>query len=96
MPVLMWVAILVGAWCVASVIAALALGAFLRRRGHAAVTRIEVARRIDTTPLRMWLAEMPDQRGPVVPDTPASLWCEVPRPRAAAEETTSSRVESGR
>ena len=81
MTVLGWVAVLVGAWCVVSVLAALGLGALLRRGslvdgdlsdqgwGRCAFTDGALA---------MWLAEVPH-----VPDTPAVLVDDVPaqRPR---------------
>ena len=81
MTVLAWVAVLVGAWCVVSVVAALGLGALLRRgsvvdgdlslqgRGQGAVADGALA---------MWLAEVPH-----VPDTPGVLVDDVPaqRPR---------------
>jgi hypothetical protein len=71
MTVLGWVAVLVGAWCVVSVVAALGLGALLRRgsvvdgdlstqgRGRCSLTDGALA---------MWLAEVPH-----VPDTPGVL-----------------------
>jgi hypothetical protein len=58
-PVLMWLAVLVVVWCVASVVTALALGAWLRRRAEA--TDPEGALRpLDTGPLRLWLGEVPE------------------------------------
>ena len=69
---LTWVAILVVGWCVASVVTALALGTFLRRRAEA--TDPEGALRpLDTGPLRLWLGEVP-----AVPESPASLSGHVP------------------
>lgn len=79
MTVLAWVAVLVGAWCVVSVAAALGLGALLRRgsvvdgdlsaRGRGALADGALA---------MWLAEVPH-----IPDSPAVLVDDVPaqRPR---------------
>jgi hypothetical protein len=81
MTVLGWVAVLVGAWCVVSVVAALGLGALLRRgalvdgdlsdqgRGRCAFTDGALA---------MWLAELPH-----IPDSPGVLVDDVPaqRPR---------------
>lgn len=67
MPVLMWVAVLVIGWCVASVVTALALGMWIRRRAEA--TDPEGALRpLETGPLRLWLGELPD-----VPETPHEL-----------------------
>lgn len=67
MPVLMWVAILVAGWCVASVVTAVALGTWLRRRAEA--TDAEGALRpLDTGPLRLWLGELPE-----VPATPDEM-----------------------
>jgi hypothetical protein len=66
-PVLVWVAVLVVTWCVASVVTALALGTWLRRRAEA--TDPEGALRpLDTGPLRLWLGELPE-----VPATPHEL-----------------------
>lgn len=67
MPVLVWIAAIVAAWCLASVVAALTLGVYLRRRADA--TDPEGALRpLDTGPLRLWLGELPP-----VPESPASL-----------------------
>jgi hypothetical protein len=69
-PVLVWVAVLVVGWCVASVVTALALGTWLRRRADA--TDPEGALRpLDTGPLRLWLGELPEL--PEVPATPDEL-----------------------
>jgi hypothetical protein len=66
-PVLMWVAVLVAGWCVASVVTAVALGAYLRQRAEA--TDPEGALRpLDTGPLRLWLGDLPE-----VPATPAEM-----------------------
>lgn len=77
MTVLSWVAVLVGVWCAVSVLAALGLGALLRR---GAVVDGELADQGRDRDLRgalaMWLAEIPR-----VPDTPASLIDDVPAPR---------------
>ena len=67
MPVLMWVAIVVAGWCVASVVTALALGTWLRHRREA--TDPEGALRpLDTGPLRFGLGEVPE-----VPETPEEM-----------------------
>jgi len=89
-PVLMWVAVLVAGWCVVSVVTALALGTWLRRRAEA--TDPEGALRpLDTGPLRTWLGELPE-----VPETPAEMgrrggWdgpvADFPTPRRHAEPT---------
>jgi hypothetical protein len=81
MTVLGWIAVLVGAWCVVSVLAALGLGALLRRgslvdgelSGQGA-GRGGLAEGV----LAMWLAEVPH-----IPDTPGILLDEAPaqRPR---------------
>ncbi|MDD7934839.1 hypothetical protein [Actinomycetospora straminea] len=85
-PVLVWVAVLVVVWCVASVVTALALGTWLRRRAQA--TDPEGALRpLDTGPLRLWVGELPD-----VPETLEELerlgdWdapADLPAPRRAA------------
>jgi hypothetical protein len=87
-PILMWVAVLVVGWCVASVVTALALGAWLRRR-HEATDPEGALRPLDTGPLRLWVGELPE-----VPETPEELgrhglWdgfpADLPDPRAAAE-----------
>ena len=87
MPVLMWVAVLVAGWCLASVITALALGTYLRRRAEA--TDPEGALRpLDTGPLRLRLGERPE--------TPAEMgrrggWdglvAGLPAPRRPTEST---------
>ena len=81
MSVLLWIAALIGTWCAASLVAALVLGTYLRRRSVA--TDPEVALRpLDTGPLRLWLGEFPP-----VPDTPATLTAEAggPSPRPTRE-----------
>ena len=86
MPVLMWVAVLVAAWCVASIAAAIALGSYLRRRTEATDPQ-GALRPLDTGPLRLWLGELPG-----VPATPETitrrsgfdgLVAGLPAPRAA-------------
>lgn len=96
MPVLMWVAVLVIGWCLASVATALVLGTWLRRRTEA--TDPEGALRpLDTGPLRLWLGELPE-----VPETPGELgrragWDELvdelpaPRGHAEADRAATSR-----
>ena len=69
MTLLLWIAALIGVWCAASLVAALALGTFLRRRSEAAEEAAEALRPLDTGALRMWLAEIP----------------EVPKPRRAPD-----------
>jgi hypothetical protein len=66
-PVLMWVAIVVAGWCVASIVAALALGTWLRRRAEA-TDPDGALRPLDTGPLRLWLGEVPE-----VPETPEEM-----------------------
>jgi hypothetical protein len=90
MTVLGWVAVLVGAWCVVSVVAALGLGALLRRgsavdgdlsdqgRGRCAFTDGALA---------MWLAEVPH-----IPDTPGVLVHDVPAPRPRDLDSGFSQV----
>lgn len=76
MTVLSWVAVLVGVWCVVSVLAALGLGALLRRGAAVDDELAEQGRDHDLRgALAMWLAEIPR-----VPDTPASL-VDLPAPR---------------
>ena len=78
MPVLGWVAVLVGAWCAVSVLAALGLGALLRRGSEVDGELVEKGRERDDRrgALAMWLAEIPR-----VPDSPAELVDAVPAPR---------------
>lgn len=79
MTVLGWVAVLVGAWCAVSVLAALGLGALLRRGSAVDGDLVEQGRERDElqrSALAMWLAEIPR-----VPDTPAELIDAVPAPR---------------
>ncbi len=66
-PVLMWVAVLVAAWCVASVVTAVALGAYLRQRAEA-TDPDGALRPLDTGPLRLWLGDLPK-----MPETPAEM-----------------------
>jgi hypothetical protein len=76
MTVLGWVAVLVGAWCVVSVLAALGLGALLRR--GSLVDGELSGQGCGHGVLAMWLAEVPH-----IPDTPGILLDEAPaqRPR---------------
>ena len=72
MSLLAWVAVLVGAWCVASVVAATGFGVYLRRaRGGDAGTRrptgADTLDPLDTGPMRMWLAELPETPEPTRP-----------------------------
>lgn len=95
MPVLIWVAVLVVGWCVVSVVTALALGTWLRRRTEA--TDPEGALRpLATGPLRLWLGELPE-----VPETPDELgrrggWdglaagLPAPRPRTESHDRTTA------
>jgi hypothetical protein len=77
MTVLSWVAVLVGAWCAVSVLAALGLGALLRRGAAVDDELAEQGRERDLRgPMAMWLAEFSS-----VPDTPAALFDEVPTQR---------------
>ncbi len=79
MTVLSWVAVLVGAWCVVSVVAALGLGALLRRGSLVDGDLTDQGRgRCTDSALAMWLAEVPH-----VPDSPGVLVDDVPaqRPR---------------
>lgn len=62
MTLLLWIAALIGVWCAASLVAALALGTFLRHRSEAADEAAEALRPLDTGALRMWLAEVPEPR----------------------------------
>ena len=95
MPVLMWVAVLVVGWCVASVVTALVLGTWLRRRAEA--TDPEGALRpLDTGPLRLWLGELPE-----VPATPDELgrragWDVVDGFPASRQRTEADRATSSR
>ena len=74
MTVLGWVAFLVGAWCVVSFLAALGLGALLRRRSLVDGDPTDQGRGRDA--LAMWLAEVSQ-----VPDSPAGLVDDLPRQR---------------
>ncbi|HEY2221204.1 hypothetical protein [Actinomycetospora sp.] len=79
MTVLGWVAVLVGAWCVVSVLAALGLGALLRRGSVVDGELSDQGRDrelFSDSALAMWLAEVPS-----VPDSPGSLVDDLPRPR---------------
>lgn len=97
MPVLVWVAVVVVAWCLASVATALVMGTWLRRRA-VATDPAGALRPLDTGPLRLWLGDLPP-----VPETPHELgrragWDELveglpaPRaPREGADRATSPR-----
>jgi hypothetical protein len=81
MTVLGWVAVLVGAWCVVSVVAALGLGALLRRGSVVDGDLSDQGRgrcALSDSALAMWLAELPR-----VPDSPGVLMDDIPaqRPR---------------
>jgi hypothetical protein len=79
MTVLGWVAVLVGAWCVVSVLAALGLGALLRRGSvvDGDLSDQGCGREMfSDSALAMWLAGMPS-----VPDSPGALAYELPQPR---------------
>lgn len=90
MTVLGWVAVLVGAWCVVSVLAALGLGALLRRGSVVDGELSDQGRdAFAAGALAMWLAEVPH-----VPDTPAMLVGDLPAPRMSAE--TEGVAEGGR
>lgn len=74
MTVLGWVAVLVAAWCVASVVAATGFGVVVRRRRErrhadlAPTTRPRDALDpLDTGPMRLWLAELPETSEPLRP-----------------------------
>ena len=74
MSMLVWTALLVGLWCAASGLAALVVGPALRRRAAgraAAAPTTEMPRPrpgdldpLDTGPMRMWLAELPETPEP--------------------------------
>ena len=78
MTVLTWVAVLVGAWCAVSVVAALGLGALLRRGAAVDDDLAEQGRDRDVArgAMALWLAELS-----TVPDTPAELVDDLPAPR---------------
>lgn len=84
MTVLLWIAVLVGGWCVASVVAALVMGTFLRHRREA--TDPEGALRpLAVGPLDLWVGvtpERPDASGALAGSPGPTL----PAPRAAADE----------
>jgi hypothetical protein len=90
--VLLWVAVLVAAWFAASVVVALVVGRYLRRCAEGVVVEDEsgrfddALRPLDTGPLRLWLADLPDgadlvRSGPRVP---------APREAGADTETTAA------
>jgi hypothetical protein len=60
--VLLWVAVLVTGWFAASLVVALVVGRYLRRCADGIeVTAVNDAMRpLDTGPLRVWLADLPD------------------------------------
>jgi hypothetical protein len=79
MTVLGWVAVLVGAWCVVSVLAALGLGALLRRGSLVDDELTDQGRDREVfsdSALAMWLAGVPS-----VPDSPRALGDDLPAPR---------------
>lgn len=86
MTVLTWIAVLAAAWFVASVVAALGMGRYLRRRaGSAGETR----RPLGALPLSLWLAELPrvatlSGLRPAVPGDTASGNTAVSTPRPAS------------
>ena len=73
MSLLAWVAVLVAAWCAASVLAATVFATYLRwRRGPQPETADAAGTGsaapldpLDTGPMRMWLAELPETPEPV-------------------------------
>ena len=89
MTVLGWVAVLVGAWCVVSVVAALGLGALLRRGSVVDGDLTDQGRGRDA--LAMWLAEVSQ-----VPDSPAGLVEGRSRRRAARATSTRASPRSRR
>lgn len=97
---LMWVAVLVAGWCVASLVAALTLGSYLRRRAEATDPN-GALRPLDTGPLRLWLGELPAGASAATgermyaPESPEALTrrpgldgmvAGLPAPRAARDE----------
>ena len=77
MSLLAWVAVLVAVWCVASVVAATGFGVYVRRaRGGDPAARRSTASDtldpLDTGPMRMWLAELPETPEPERPARPRS------------------------
>lgn len=79
MSVLTWVAALVAVWFVASVLVALVVGRYLRRCAAGVAADADEVRPLDTGPLRLWLADLPD-RGALLRSGPT-----VPAPRAGSE-----------
>ncbi|MCD2194489.1 hypothetical protein LQ327_14035 [Actinomycetospora endophytica] len=80
MTVLGWVAVAVGAWCVVSVVAALGLGALLRRGSLVDDELSDQGRGRELftdSALAMWLSELPS-----VPDDPTYVVDDLPRPRS--------------
>lgn len=74
MSVLLWFAVLVTVWFVASVVVALVMGRYLRRRAEGVVVGggDDAVCPLDTGPLRLWLADLSDgtervRSGPQVP-----------------------------
>lgn len=72
MTVLLWIAVLAAAWFVASVLVAVVMGRYLRRCTERAGAADDAHRPLDTGPLRLWLADLPDgadlvRSGPRVP-----------------------------
>ena len=79
MTVLGWVAVLVGAWCVVSVVAALGLGALLRRGSVVDGELTDQGRDREVfsdSALAMWLAAVPS-----LPDDADRLVGDLPRAR---------------
>lgn len=73
MSLLAWVAVLVGAWCAASVLAATVFATSLRLRRGPRAELVDAGPAgvpapldpLDTGPMRMWLAELPETEEPV-------------------------------
>lgn len=87
MSVLPWIAIAVVAWCVASVVTALAFGGYLRRRREA-TDPDGALRPLDTGPLRLWVdGSIPDTPEPLV-DTAAWDAPDLPSPRTAGDHVS--------
>jgi D-serine deaminase-like pyridoxal phosphate-dependent protein len=94
MTVLGWVAVLVGAWCAVSVVAALGLGALLRRGSVVDGDLSHQGRgrcRLADGALAMWLAEVPH-----VPDSPEVLMDDIPAQRPRDVDSGFSEVPTFR
>lgn len=92
MSVLLWIAVLAAVWFVASVVVAVVMGRYLRRSAERAGVADDAHRPLDTGPLRLWLADLPDGAD-LVRSGPR-----VPAPRDAADtadttDTTDTAVE---